>query len=175
MRHAGLAPIVAAWLALCAVMRPAASHASLTQPTNSLEAGIRNAILRGDSQELRVLLEQAGKLSSSDSAIAQRALASMERIAAQDAKALAERYGIDWANKVQHALKTAEDGAVKRALFERYKTAEAIFARVDKAVAALRDVPKGQFLRKVVVDGIEVAVRGYNGAGGAIIGTIEKW
>lgn len=106
-----------------------------------MEASIRNAIMRGD---------------------------------AQDARMLAERYGLDWANKVQHALKTAADGPVKRALFERFKTAEAIFAKLDKAIGSLRNLPEGFSNQKVVVDGIDVIVRCFVNGGAAIISTIEK-
>ncbi len=148
--------------------------ASLTQPTNSLEAGIRNAILRGDAQELRVLMGQAGELSSSDAAIAQRALASMETLGAQDSSLLAERYGVDWANKIAHALKSETDGAVKRALLERYGSAEAAFLRVHKVVETLKNLPRGVSERLVNVDGLEVLVRIYVQRGVAQIATILK-
>lgn len=160
------------FLLLATTSTPA--QASLTQPTNTMEAGIHNAIMRGDAQELRTLLGQAGKLSANDSAIAQRALSSMGRLGAQDARLLAQRYGIDWANKVQHALKTASDGPVKRALFQRYGSAEAVFAQVDKALNALSDLPNGKFIRTLLVDGMEVTVRAFKD-GIAVIGTIEKW
>lgn len=169
--------IPAALLALFVLAAcPATSRASLTRPTNTLEGGIQNAILRGDAQELRVLLEQAGELSSSDAAIARRALVSMERVAVQDAKSLAQRYGIDWANKVQHALKTPKTGPVKEALFRRYGTAEAIFTRLDRIVVTLPGLPAGYSLQRVVLDGLEVTIRCFlRDDGVAILSTIEKW
>lgn len=157
------------------VVCPAVSYASLAQPTNSMEAGIRNAILRGDTQELRTLLGQAGDLSSSDAAIARRALASMEKLAAEDAQALARRYGLDWANTLQHALKTAADGPVKQALLQQYGSPEKVFVQLDQVVAAFQNVPEGKFTREIVLDGIKVIVRCFGKGGIAILRTIDKW
>lgn len=162
-------------IALAPFIGPSTTHASLTHPTNTLEAGIRNAIMRGDAQELRTLLSHAGDLSSSDAAIARRALASIERIGAEDAQLVAKRYGLDWANKVEHALRTTRDGAVKRALFERYKTAEAIFVRLQKALDSLRDLPDGNYAQLLTVDGLDVTLRIYVESGIARISTILKW
>lgn len=167
--------VLAVVIAIATAAAPAPLRASLANPTNTLEGGIRNAILRGDAQELRALLGQASELSANDAAIARRALSSMEAVGAADARNLAGRYGIDWANKVVHALKTGKEGAIKRALFERYRTAEAVFARVDEAVAALRSLPKGEVIVTVLVEGLSVVVRCYATNGEAVISTIQKW
>lgn len=167
-RASVLMVIAAVWLG------PASLQASLTNPTNSLEAGIRNAIVRGDAQELRVLLGQASELSASDTAIAQRALSSMEAVGASSARSLAGRYGIDWANKAHHALNSSKSGAVKEALLARYQTAVKAFARVDEAVAVLTGMAEGGFERAVLVDGMTVWVRGAVRDGFAFIGTIFK-
>lgn len=161
--------------AICAIWLGASPvQASLSSPTNSLEAGVRNAILRGDAQELRALLGQASELSANDAAIAQRALSSMETVGAADARLLATRYGLDWANKVHHAINSSRSGAVREALLARYQTAAKAFARVDDAVAALTDMAEGKFERAVMVDGMSVWVRGYVRDGLAFIGTIFK-
>lgn len=166
---------VACIAAILLVLAAGPSAASLANPTNTVEAGIRKAILEGNTEELRLLLGQAGELSSSDAAIARRALASMEVLGQRGAQRIAGRYGLDWANKVQHALKTTRDGAIKRALLARYGSPERVFERVDQIIGALEGLPEGVRDVEVIVDGLMVVVR-LNVAREAVrIATILKW
>jgi hypothetical protein len=136
------------------------STASLTQPTNTVEASIHKAIVEGDIQGLRLLLTDASELSASDQAIARRALTSMETLGTKDScTVLAKQYGINWANKVHHALETATDGPVKQALLDRYGSPEAVFWRVHEVINKLRGLPEGAVEREVAIDGLKVVVR----------------
>lgn len=164
-------------LAVCVglALVPVPSVASLTHPTNTVEASIRRAILDGDVEELRLLLGEVGELSSSDAAIARRALASMEAVGQQSAREIAGRYGLDWANRVHHILKTARDGAIKRALLARYGSPERVFARVDEIVASLTGLAEGYREETVLVDGLLVVVRINVAQQVARIATILKW
>jgi filamentous hemagglutinin len=128
----------------------------LGRPTNTLEAGIQQAILRGDAAELETLLGEAN-LSANDSAIAQRALSAMEKLGATDARMLAQRYGIDFANKIGHVL--GESGHNLGGLIQRFGSAERAFVQIQNGVDSL-SLSAGQFETTIAVGGVNVTVRG---------------
>jgi len=150
---------------------------SLAHPTNTLEAGVRQAILRGDVNELRLLLGEAN-LSASDMAIAQRALTTIETVGPENASMLAERYGVDWANRVHHIFEGAHQGTIGDALLSRFGSPAEAMAQIQRVVEATRPSTgflSNTFKTSVNVEGISVQVRGRLIDGIYRIGTIEKW
>lgn len=91
---------------------------------------------------------------------------------------LAQRYGIDWANKVDHVFGSVREGPIKDALLNKFGSPGEAFAGVQRAVDAVHPSGNfftGSFTTNVNVQGIGVTVRGYISNGIARIGTIEKW
>lgn len=146
--------------------------ASLAAPSNTLEAGIRQAMLRGDAAELRLLLGEVSGLSASDMAMAQRAAATIESLGAGDSAMLASRYGIDWANRVHHIFEGAHQGQVGQALITRFGSPAKAFAQIQRAVEAAHP---GTGPATVNVGGIAVQVRGAVVDGVYKISTVLKW
>lgn len=139
---------------------------SLTHPDykdSSLVNGIRQAIIRGDVEELRLLLGNAAELSSTDLAIAQRALTAMESLGPEGAKLLASRYGVNFANTVNHAFGQAkhnlgplvqEFGSPAQAFVQVQTAVDAAFATTGNIPAA---VQVGRFtvqVRGAIMDGV---------------------
>ena len=145
---------------------------SLFKPQNTLEAGVKNAILRGDINELRLLLGEAN-LSAADTAYAYRILASMEKVGANNARLLAERFGVDWINKVHHIFK-GHQGSIGDALIKKSGSIEQAVAATQKAVDALKLTRAGKYPVTVNVNGVTVTVRVYVEGGIARISTILK-
>ena len=150
----------------------AVENNSLFQPQTTLEAGVRNAILRGDIQELRLLLSEAN-LSTADAAYAQRILASMEKIGESNSRLLAERYGVDWLNKVHHIFK-GHQGSIGNTLIQKSGFMENAVVATQKAVDALKLTKTGNYPVTVTVNGITVIVRVYVNNGVSRIATILK-
>ena len=150
----------------------AVENNSLFKPQNTLEAGVKNAILRGDINELRLLLGEAN-LSAADTAYAYRILASMEKVGANNARLLAERFGVDWINKVHHIFK-GHQGPIGDALIKKSGSIEQAVAATQKAVDALKLTRAGKYPVTVNVNGVTVTVRVYVEGGIARISTILK-
>ena len=150
----------------------AVENNSLFQPQTTLQAGVRNAILRGDIQELRLLLSGAN-LSTADAAYAQRILASMEKIGESNSRLLAERYGVDWLNKVHHIFK-GHQGSIGNTLIQKSGSMENAVVATQKAVDALKLTKTGNYPVTVTVNGITVIVRVYVNNGVSRIATILK-
>ncbi|HEZ6782578.1 TPA: DUF637 domain-containing protein, partial [Neisseria meningitidis] len=150
----------------------AVENNSLFQPQTTLEAGVRNAILRGDIQELRLLLGEAN-FSTADAAYAQRILASMEKIGESNSRLLAERYGVDWLNKVHHIFK-GHQGSIGNTLIQKSGSMENAVVATQKAVDALKLTKTGNYPVTVTVNGITVIVRVYVNNGVSRIATILK-
>lgn len=143
---------------------------SLAHPKNTYEAGVRQAILRGDVQELRTLLGN-GVLSADDALIAQRALTAMESLGAENNAMLAGRYGVDWANKVGHAF--GKEMHNLGGLVEKFGSAERAFVQIQTRIDSLA-LPAGRFEQSLSIGGTNVTVRGFVQDGVAKIGTIFK-
>ncbi|EOB40007.1 pre-toxin domain with VENN motif family protein, partial [Neisseria meningitidis 69176] len=150
----------------------AVENNSLFQPQTTLEAGVRNAILRGDIQELRLLLGEAN-FSTADAAYAQRILASMEKIGESNSRLLAERYGVDWLNKVHHIFK-GHQGSIGNTLIQKSGSMGNAVVATQKAVDALKLTKTGNYPVTVTVNGITVIVRVYVNNGVSRIATILK-
>jgi RHS repeat-associated protein len=151
---------------------------SLAHPTNTMEAGIRQAILRGDVGELRLLLGEASGLSASDMVIAQRALATMESLGAENSALLAGRYGVDWVNKAGHIFEGVHQGPVGQALLGKFGSPAEAMAQVQRALEVAKPSTGlfgNTFQTTVNVQGIAVQVRGAVVDGAYKIGTILKW
>ena len=135
------------------------SIASLTGggPT-SIESAIQQAILRGDVDALRTLLGEVASLSANDLAMAQRALAAMENLGAQEAKMLAERYGIDFANKIGHAF--GKDGHKLDAVVQAFGSAERAFVEIQGQLDAM-SLSAGNSTQILNVGGINVTVQAF--------------
>ncbi len=143
--------------------------ASITgTPRNTVEAGIKNAILRGDVEELRLLLGEAN-LSVNDLVIAKRALSAMESLGAADARMLAQRYGVDFANRIGHVFgKTTHK---LEGLIKQFGSPERAFTQVQSRIDSL-SLSAGKFEKIVNVGGTNVTVRGVVQDGLARISTI---
>lgn len=153
-------------------------YASLSKPNTTYEAGIRQAIVKGDVTELKVLLGEAGELTASDLAIVQRALAGMETVGAQNAEMMAARYGIDWVNKAHHIFNGAHQGPVGQALLRRFGSAEGALVQIQRAVEAAKPstgLIGNTFTTTVSVGGASVEVRGALVNGVYRIATVLKW
>lgn len=150
----------------------AVENNSLFQPQTTLEAGVRNAILRGDIQELRLLLGEVN-FSKAEAAYAQRILASMEKIGESNSRLLAERYGVDWLNKVHHVFK-GHQGSIGNTLIQKSGSMENAFVATQKAVDALKLTRTENYPVTVTVNGITVIVRVYVNNGVSRIATILK-
>jgi len=145
---------------------------SLARPRNTVEAKIQQALMQGDAAELRLALGEAGsEVSVSDIAMAQRALGAMENLSPESAKMLAERYGLDFANKIGHAF--GKEMHNLDGLVQTYGSAERAFVQVQAQVDSL-SLSAGQFQQVVSVGGINVTVRGFVQNGVAKIATIFK-
>ena len=118
---------------------------------------MQQAILNGDAAELRLALGEVTTLSASDVAIAQRALAAMETVGVENAKALATRYGVDWAHKAHHVFGQSKHGL--DSLAQTIGSREAAFAELQRAVDAAYKAT-GQFPKSVDVRGTVVRVQG---------------
>jgi filamentous hemagglutinin len=150
---------------------------SLSKPTNTYEVGVRQAILRGDAQELRTLLGN-GVLSVDDALIAQRALAGMESLGASNSAMLSGRYGVNWVNRVHHIFEGVHQGPVGQALLGRFGSPLEAMAQVQRAVEVAKPATgmfSNTFRSTVNVQGIAVQVRGAVVDGVYKIGTIQKW
>lgn len=143
---------------------------SLSHPKNTYEAGVRQAILRGDAQELRTLLGN-GVLSADDALIAQRALTAMESLGAENSAMLAGRYGVDWANKVGHVF--GKEMHNLGGLVEKFGSAERAFVQIQTRIDSLA-LPAGRFEQSLSVGGTNITVTGRVIDGVAKIGTIFK-
>ncbi len=141
---------------------------SLAHPTNTLEAGVRQAILRGDVGELRVLLGEAN-LTANDMAMAQRALSAMENLSGQEARMLAKRYGLDFANKIGHAF--GKELHNLDTLVRTFGSPERAFVQIQNQVDAL-SLSAGPFTRVLTIDSVNVTIRGFVQNGIAKIGTV---
>jgi filamentous hemagglutinin len=130
---------------------------SLSKPKDTVEAKVQQAILNGDAAELRLALGEVTTLSASDVAIAQRALAAMETVGVESAKALATRYGVDWAQKAHHVFGQSKHGL--DSLAQTIGSREAAFAELQRAVDAAYKAT-GQFPKSVDVRGTVVRVQG---------------
>ena len=151
---------------------------SLMHPTNTIEAKLQQAILKGDVAELRLALGEATSLSASDALIAQRALATMEGLGAENSAMLASRYGVDWANKVGHIFESAHQGSVGQALVGQLGSPANAMLQVQRAVEIAKpstSLFSNTFNTTVNVQGVAVQVRGALVNGVYRIGTIQKW
>jgi filamentous hemagglutinin len=152
--------------------------ASLSRPVNTVEAKVRQAILSGDAAELRLVLGEATSLSSTDLAIAYRALAAMESLGAQNSALLASRYGVDWANRVGHIFEGVHQGPVGQALLQRFGSPAEAMAQIQRALEVARPstgLTGSSFATTLNLQGIAVQIRGRVVDGIYKIGTIEKW
>jgi hypothetical protein len=113
--------------------------------------------LNGDAAELRLALGEAN-LGANDMAIAQRALTAMENISTQEAKMLAERYGLDFANTINHAF--GKEVHRLDLLARNAGSAEKAFLQVQTQIDSMY-LLSGQFARTVNVGGTNVTVRGF--------------
>ena len=109
------------------------------------------------------------ELSGAEMAIAQRALVTMESLGAENSAMLAGRYGVDWANKVGHAM--GKEMHNLGAVLEKFGSAERAFVQIQSRVDSLT-LSAGKFEIPVVVDGLSVTVRGFVQNGAARINTI---
>jgi RHS repeat-associated protein len=135
---------------------------SLAHPTNTYEAGVRQAILRGDVGELQALLGN-GVLSAEDALIAQRALTAMESLGPEGAQLLASRYGVNYANTVNHAFGQAKHnlGPLVQEFGSPAQAFVQVQTAVDTAFAATGNIPAavqvGRFtvqVRGAIMDGV---------------------
>jgi filamentous hemagglutinin len=150
---------------------------SLAHPQNTYEAGVRQAILRGDVAELQALLGN-GTLSAQDALIAQRALAAMQSVGAENSAMLAGRYGVDWVNKVGHIFEGVHQGPVGQALLGKFGSPIEAMAQVQRALEVAKPSTglfSNTFQTTVNVQGVAVQVRGAVVDGVYRIGTILKW
>lgn len=113
---------------------------SIAHPRNTVEAKLQQAILNGDAAELRLALESAADISATDTAIAQRALTAIESIGQENAAALAQRYGVDWSNKVVHIFGNAEHNL--STLLGQAGSAEKAFLQLQNAVETAYSISK---------------------------------
>lgn len=136
--------------------------ASLSRPNTTYEAGVRQAILRGDVEELRGLLGN-GVLSDTDYLIAQRALAAMESVGSQDAAMLASRYGVDFTSTINHAFGVAkhklakvmaEFGSAAKAFVEAQRIVDAAYAANGSIPQVIRLGTVDVQVRGAVIDGV---------------------
>jgi filamentous hemagglutinin len=150
---------------------------SLAHPQNTYEAGVRQAILKGDVSELEALLGN-GTLSAQDALIAQRSLAAMRSAGTENSALLAGRYGVDWVNKVGHIFEGAHQGPVGQALLRRFGSPIEAMAQVQRALEVTKPSTglfSNTFQTTVNVQGVAVPVRGALVDGVYRIGTILKW
>jgi filamentous hemagglutinin len=147
---------------------------SLMHPSNTLEAGIQSAIMKGDTAELRVLLD-AGGLSSNDLAIAQRALSVMEDLSSADSSMLADRYGVDFGNKLSHVFENNLHDHGLDSLVKEFGSNARAFVEIQRSVEGL-DLGPGQFVRSINIGeySTSVTVRGYVQDGIVRINTIYR-
>lgn len=124
--------------------------------------------MRGDAQELRTLLGN-GFLSADDALIAQRALAAMESLGAEGARLLASRYGVNYANTVNHAFGRAKHnlGPLAQEFGSPAQAFLQVQTAVDTAFAATGNIPAA-----VQVGRFTVQVRGAIMDGAAHIRTL---
>ncbi|OPH36194.1 hypothetical protein B5J92_04070 [Moraxella atlantae] len=148
---------------------------SLVAPQNTIEASFKQAILRGDVAELELLLDLQGvSLTVAERAMVQQAITAIQRVGANDAKILAERYGINWANKANHIF-TSHSGPIGEALLKKFGSSEKAFAEIFKAVEKLNIKTAGQSEVTVNVSGIIAKVRVFNNNGKIVISTVLKF
>jgi filamentous hemagglutinin len=150
---------------------------SLAHPNNTYEAGVRQAILRGDAAELETLLGN-GTLSADDAIIAQRALAAMRTTSTENSAMLASRYGVNWVNKVGHIFEGAHRGPVGDALLAKFGSPVEAMVQVQRAVEVAKPSAglfSNSFEATVNVQGVAIEVRGAVIDGVYKIGTILKW
>ena len=135
---------------------------SLVHPKNTYEAGVRQAILRGDVAELETLLGN-GVLSADDALIAQRALVAMKSLGPEGAQLLASRYGVNYANTVNHAFGQAKHnlGPLAQEFGSPAQAFVQVQAAVDTTFAATGNIPAavqvGRFtvqVRGAIMDGV---------------------
>ena len=110
---------------------------------NSVDATVKAAILRGDVEMLEIALAESASLTANEAAIARNALAAMRNISANDARYLAERYGWDWANKVNHIFKS-HSGGIGNSLLQRAGSAEKAVLSAQRAIDRMGITGSGQ-------------------------------
>ena len=86
---------------------------------------------------------------------------------------MAERYGVDWLNKVHHVFK-GHQGSIGNALIQKSGSMENAFVATQKAVDALKLTKTENYPVTVMVNGITVIVRVYVNNGVSRIATILK-
>lgn len=128
------------------------------------------AEVHDESGELKLLMSEA-VLSVDDLAIAQRAAAAMESLSPESAKMLAERYGLDFANKVGHAF--GKDIHSLESLAQTFGSAERAFVQVQSQVDSL-SLSASKFEKIINAGGSNITVRGFVQNGVAKISTIFK-
>jgi filamentous hemagglutinin len=109
---------------------------------------VQQAILRGDAAELEIILGNGTFSSGAEEALAYRALAAMRALGTQDARMLAERYGIDFANRINHVFGRAGHnlgslvqefgGSAARAFAATQRAVEAAYAAAGEIPTIVR-------------------------------------
>jgi hypothetical protein len=80
----------------------------------------------------------------------------MENLTAQESKLLAERYGLDFANKIEHAF--ARSGHNVESLVTQFGSEAQAFVRIQKIVDSMA-LPNGVTNQVVSVGGQNITVR----------------
>lgn len=91
---------------------------------------------------------------------------------------LAQRYGIDWANRIDHIFNSARTGPIKDALLGKFGSPAEAFVAVQRALDVAKPAGNfftGTFTTNVTVEGVGVTVRGAIVNGLPRISTILKW
>ena len=97
----------------------------------------------------------------------------VEKIGESNSRLLAERYGVDWLNKVHHVFK-GHQGSIGNTLIQKSGSMENAFVATQKAVDALKLTKTENYPVTVMVNGITVIVRVYVNNGVSRIATILK-
>jgi len=143
---------------------PRLLFASLARPTNTIEGGMHRAILRGDVDELRLLLrENPNVLKGDDVLIVQRAITAMESLGAQDSALLASRYGVNFWNTINHSFgqvshnlgRVAQEfGSAAKAFAEAQRAVDAAYTATGRIPQVIQLGSSNVQVRGAVVDGI---------------------
>ena len=140
---------------------------------NSVDATVKAAILRGDVGMLETALAESASLTANEAAIARNALAAMRNISANDARYLAERYGWDWANKVNHIFKS-HSGGIGNSLLQRAGSAEKAILSAQRAIDRMGITGSGQRYVIIKIYDMSIRARVFIKDGIARISTLEK-
>jgi hypothetical protein len=135
---------------------------SLTKPSpldSSFVVAIRQALLKGDVVQLRLLLEAGGAgLTPHELVIAQRALVAMETMTQAEIRLLIDRYGIDFVNKAIHIFN--KPGHNLAALEATFPSAGSGFAALQRALeASVANAAAGATETIIAINGFLVTVR----------------